>query len=105
MTVEFAGVDQSTINSVRRYYLLQRIRARRECSPTEPAWQWKQEHEPGTPLPEGFPLRAELAAPGYITYADLNGADELELRMNAGLSPYQAQAVLGELAELGNPDA
>lgn len=95
----------STINSVRRYYLLERMRARAEQSPTEPAWQWKQEHEPGTPLPEAFPMRAELAVPGYVTYADLNGADEAELRMHAGLTPWQAQAVLGELEEFGNPDA
>jgi hypothetical protein len=99
------GSDQSSINSVRRYYLLERIRARAQCSPTEPAWQYKQEHEPGTPLPEAFPMRAELALPGYITYADLNGADENELRQNCGLSPYQAQAVLGELEANGNPDA
>lgn len=105
MTVLVAGVSQSTINSVRRYYLLERIRARAENSPTEPAWQWKQEHEPGTPLPDSFPMRAELAVPGYITYADLNGADEIELRVNCGLSPYQAQTVLGELAANGNPDA
>lgn len=95
----------SSINSVRRYYLLQRHRARLELSPTEPAWQAKQEEEPATALPDAFPMRIELAGGGYTTYADLNGADEMELRIYAGLTPHQAQAVMNELAATGNPDA
>jgi hypothetical protein len=95
----------NTINSVRRYYLLERIRARADLSPTEPAWQYKQEHEAGTPLPATFPLVTRLAVPGYVTYADLNGADLAELRTNCGFTPREAQTVLDELTEHGNPDA
>lgn len=94
----------ATINSVRRYYLLERIRARAELSPTEPAWQYKQEHEAGTALPADFPVREKLVVSGYTTYADLNGADTNELRTNCGLTPREAQAVFDAIAETGNPD-
>lgn len=105
MPIAYASIDQSSINSVRRYYLLERLSARQRQSATEMVWQAKQEQEPGTVLPEDFPMRAQMAPIGYTTYADLNGADEMELRVNCGLSPWQARAVLGALSESGNPDA
>lgn len=93
----------SEINSVRRYYFSERLRARAERSPTEPAWQAKQEAEPGTPLPATFPMLEILAPVGYTTYADLWGADRNELQ-TAGLTSRQAEVVMLLLETSGNPD-
>ena len=94
----------NSINFPRRYYLLQRIRARADESPTEPAWQAKQKEQPGTPLPAAFPYRARLFAVGYETYADFIGADENELRVNVGLTPRECELVFGQIDDDGWPD-
>ncbi len=88
------------INRPRRHYLLKRLEARECDSALELVWRSKQEGEPGTPLPVGFPSSATLAANGYTTEEDLDGADEAELEATAGLRTYQATAVLSALAAL-----
>lgn len=88
------------ITTPRRYALLKRLYWRRMCEPDlEGVWRSKQEALPGTSLPEGFPLAARLAAEGYTTTEDLNGADKRELAA-AGFSPQEAQEILSALAEL-----
>jgi len=81
----------------RRYYLHKRLEARLfEDSDLETSWQAKQEAEPGVALSVGFPNRSELAAIGYTTTEDLDGADEAEL-VRAGLTQRQAQDVIAAL--------
>ncbi len=88
------------IKRPRRHYLLKRLEARAECSSLELAWRAKQEAEPGTALPTGFPSKATLADNGYTTEEDLDGADEAELEKTAGLRKYEATAALSALAAL-----
>lgn len=83
----------------RRYYLHKRIQARESCDDTELSWRAKQEAEPGTPLPATFPLLSQLAAAGYTTKEDLDGADTTELE-RIGLRKYEATSVLSALAAL-----
>jgi hypothetical protein len=85
----------------RRYCHRERMNARaRDEGALESAWRSKQEFQPGTPLPAGFPFLAELAAGGYETQEDLLGADRLELEAIALLSPRDADAVLAAYALL-----
>jgi hypothetical protein len=56
-----------------------------------------QEAQPGTELAEDFPSRADLAALGYTTVEDLDGADQDEL-VRAGLKPNQAKKIIAALA-------
>lgn len=85
------------IGSPRRYYLAKRQAARRdERKALELAWQAKQEAEPGVELAETYPAREALAAAGYTTTEDLDGADVDELRA-AGLSTKDAEAALAAL--------
>lgn len=86
--------------STRRYYLLKRIAAKAEGEATEGVWRHKQEQESGTALPANFPLKATLAAAGYSTEEDLDGADAAELTKNTGLSTQQANAVLAAVEDL-----
>lgn len=88
------------IKSTRRYYLLKRLYARRLAEDSERIWQAKQEAEPGTLLPAAFPHRAELAAVGYTTAADLDGADADELTETVGLSTREADAVIAAFEAL-----
>lgn len=84
----------------RRYYLLQRQQCQRaEEISAAGVWRWKQERQPGTALPETFPSLTRLAAAGYTTVEDLDGADEAELEA-AEFSLRDAQWILSELAEL-----
>lgn len=83
----------------RRFYLHKRLQARDECDDSERVWQAKQEAEPGVVLPAGFPLKTELAAAGYTTVEDLDGADEGEL-VKINLTSRQARAVLAALEPL-----
>lgn len=92
MTTEF--------KTKRRFFCLKRIAARADGDPLEGAWRHHQEQESGTALAATFPSRAALAAAGYSTQEDLDGADAAELRKNAGLSTQQAAAVLAGLAKL-----
>lgn len=91
------------IKRARRYYLLKRRHFGADGVDFEPslsgAYRFKQEAEPGTDLPAGFVLKAELAVLGYTTVEDLDGADEPEL-ITAGLSRMQARAVLQDLSAL-----
>ncbi len=87
--------------SARRHYLRKRFDAkdRREFALVS-LWRGKQEAEPGTPLPDDFPSREALAAVGYTTAEDLEGADCAELADYVRLSATQAAKVLAAHAEL-----
>jgi len=85
----------------RRYCLYKRMSANLLCNQaTAAVWQSKQEAEPGTTLPSGFPKKTELAAVGYVADEDLNGADCDELVDYARISRRDAQAVLTAYAAL-----
>ncbi|NUP08446.1 MAG: hypothetical protein HOW73_20545 [Polyangiaceae bacterium] len=90
----------SEVSNARRYYLLRYQFALDLCEATSHAWLTKHDEEPGTTLPEDFPLRAELALAHYTTTEDLEGADVAELRKRAGLTRSQAEAVLTAAAAL-----
>jgi len=66
----------------------------------ESVWRYKQEAQPGTALPASFPFRTALAAAGYTTIEDLNGADECELQEIALLGVFDAQAVIAAITTL-----
>lgn len=72
---------------------------RRELSLRD-VWHAKQDGEPGVALPAGFPTKDELAAAGYTTVEDIDGADVEELEDYVGISQFQATAVLTALAAL-----
>jgi hypothetical protein len=82
----------------RRYYLHKRLQARlyEGGDDSERVWQAKQEEQPGSALAETVPHRVELAALGYTTTEDLDGADVAELE-RAGLTQSQAKAVIAAL--------
>lgn len=95
----FCDPSQQVV-SVRRYYLLERLAARRrEDFAMSSVFRAKQEAEAATPLPIDFPSRAPLVAAGYSTVEDINGADIEEL-LCAKLTTKQAETVLTELAAL-----
>lgn len=85
--------------STRRYYLLKRLAARRDCL-EEGVWLALQNEQSGTALPDDFPYRAELAEAGYSTVQDLDGASPDELSEFANLFSTAAKAVLAALAAL-----
>lgn len=62
-------------------------------------WRWKQERQPGTALPDTFPLLTELDAAGYTTVEDLDGADVAEL-VRASFTSSQAKRILAALEPL-----
>lgn len=84
------------VGSARRYFLLKRHAALSEQSPTlAGVWRWRQEQEPATPLPAGFPFAELLAAAGYTAEEDLRGADADELLLAIpSLSSSDADSVL-----------
>jgi hypothetical protein len=85
------------VTNLRRFYLHKRIEARvYDDTDLDTVWQSKQESISGTPLAESFPNRTALAAIGYTTVEDLDGADEEEL-VRAGLSQHQATEVIAAL--------
>lgn len=68
------------VGSARRYFLLKRLAALKERLPAlAGVWRWRQEQEPATPLPAGFPFAELLTAAGYTAEEDLQGADADEL--------------------------
>jgi len=83
--------DMRRVPTPRRYFLLARQNAWDEG--VAAVWRAKQEAQPGTALPESFPARAALAAAGYTTVEDLDGANESELS-GAGLSTREARDVI-----------
>lgn len=86
-----------SVDSARRYCLLKRrASAQRLDVPLASAWHAKQLAEPGESLAEGFPLRARLAAAGYVAREDLLGATVEELQQ-AGFTSREAAAVLAAL--------
>jgi hypothetical protein len=86
---------------VRRYYLLKRLEARRTGdTPLDGVWRHKQESQPGTALPDAFPFRSQLAAVGYTTGADLDGAGVEELVDFVSLNPRDAATVVAAAAAL-----
>jgi hypothetical protein len=87
------------VGTVRRYYLLSARAARaRDEEALALAWEGKQRAEAGTPLPAfSASITAKLNAAGYLVREDVEGADEEELRAEAGLSPKEAAAVLAAL--------
>lgn len=84
------------VRSKRRFYLHKRLTNDYDMAAV---WRSKQEAEPGDALPAEFPLRAKLAAIGYTTVQDLDGADEHELR-RVGIAATDAAKVMAALAEL-----
>lgn len=87
--------------SRRRYCLYKRLSANTIGDTAIGAlWQYKQEAEPGTTLPDGFPNKTELAAFGYVADSDLDGADTCELEEYVGLTTQQAASVLAAAAAL-----
>ena len=88
------------LKTLRRIYLHKRILARLYETALEPVWQGKQEAEPGTLLGAGFPHAASLAAVGYKTREDLDGADSAELVDCVGLSRREAEAVIAAFEAL-----
>lgn len=89
----------ATLGTPRRFYLSKRTEARIFCDDSEFVWKAKQEAQPGTPLPEDFPLASQLAELGYTTREDLDGADEDELT-RLGIGSRGARQVLAALAAL-----
>lgn len=89
------------VNSARRFYLLQAqfLEGDRNSESLKQVWWGKQEGQPGTAFPAGFPFQAELIAAHYKALEDLNGADQEEL-INQGLKFFQAKAVLAAFAEI-----
>lgn len=89
------------INSVRRHRLLKRLAAGVAGDTALAAvWRAKQEATPATALPVGFPQATALAAAGYSTVEDIDGADADELVANTSLSTREADAVLTALAAI-----
>lgn len=85
----------------RRYYLHKRLFSNAICDlALRDVWRAKQEAEPGTALPSGFPHKAALEAAGYTTVQDIDGADQDELRKYVSLRPYEADAVIAAAAAL-----
>lgn len=89
-----AEVGMAEIRNVRRYYLHKRLTAEGDLGSS---WQAKQEAEPGTPLEDGFPFKADLASVGYTTEEDLDGADQAELE-RVGFKANQAKKIIAALA-------
>lgn len=98
----------SGVGTVRRYLLCkERMALEEDREEIALAFRGKRTEGPGTPLPDNFPARAELAAatPSYTTVEDLTDpthertatVDEL---VTAGLKRKQAQAVIAALEEL-----
>lgn len=87
-------VGMSEIRNVRRFYLHKRLQS---AADDANVWQSKQESEPGTPLADGFPHKSDLAAVGYTTEEDLDGADQAELE-RAGFKANQAKKIIAALA-------
>lgn len=85
--------------TVRRYYLLKRLAARRMCE-EEGVWISKQEGQPGTSLPPDFPFRAQLVEAGYSTSEDVDGASLDELYEFVGLFALEAATVIAAVAAL-----
>lgn len=85
----------------RRYYLRERQQAvRAEEWDLSGVWRSKQQGQPGVALPASFPMLVQLAAQGYTTVEDLDGADEAELAANGEFSVRQAAEILAALAAL-----
>lgn len=91
----------SPFQTVRRYYLKNRVLARQAGEfAISSVWHANQEEQPGTALPVGFPSLTALAAAGYTTAQDLEGADAAELVEWACISNSAARAVLAAYAAL-----
>ena len=91
----------STVTHPRRYYLLKKQAARALYDDgLAMLWQFKQESESGTDLPDDFPNLTALDAAGYSTIEDLTGAGSIELMQEVGLTHRQADAVIAALAAL-----
>lgn len=89
-----------SIERPRRYYLGKRLHAAMVGDRGwADVWKAKQEEQPGTALPDGFPSRSKLAAVGYEAIEDVDGATVEELQLQAGLSTREASAVLAAIEE------
>lgn len=87
--------------SIRHHYLRRRLNADAVGDLAErDVWRGKQEGQPGTPLASTFPFYTRLAAVGYTTKEDLDGADSDELMRSIGLNQRDADAVVAAFAKL-----
>lgn len=90
------------IGSLRRFYLLKRITARKlDDLALSAVWHSKQEEIAATELPAGFPKKTELATAGYVALEDITTeCDADELIQYADLSRRDADAVIAAFAAL-----
>jgi hypothetical protein len=92
-------VTTAEVRSPRRYFLLKQ-RSHLDTDPElSSAFKAKHDAEPGTAFPETIPSQAALAAGGYTTVEDADGADVDELVTWAALNRREAEAVLAAIAE------
>ena len=93
-------MPEPSLKTARRYYLGKRREAAAlDQYAVSDVWGAKQEAEPGTVLPSGFPVASKLALLNYTTVQDIDGANEEELRC-AGLTSREATAVIAALQPL-----
>lgn len=91
----------SPFQTLRRFYLKKRTMARLNGDlALSSVWHARQEEQAGTALPVGFPAATELAAAGYTTAEDLDGATCEELVEWALISSRAARSVLAAYAAL-----
>lgn len=89
------------VRCARRYFLLNALSAELvDDRGLASAWRSKQQDQPGTPLPAGFPFRSELAEVGYTAVEDLDGADARELEQTTDLPTEHIEAILKALEAL-----
>lgn len=91
----------SGFQTLRRCYLKRRVLARQADRLAESSvWQAHQEEQESQLLPDGFPSKDALAAAGYTTAGDLEGATTDELQEWARLSNSAAKAVIAAYAAI-----
>jgi hypothetical protein len=91
----------SGFQTLRRFYLKKRHMARLSSEwALSSVWQSHQEEQSSPALPASFPALSDLAAAGYTTSGDLEGATEAELVEWARLTSKAARTVLAAYAAL-----
>jgi hypothetical protein len=99
-------VLEAGIKRPRRYYLHKRkmvpMLDPEGVGAVDAFWKYKQEAEPGLPLPAEFPYRERLAVAFYTTVEDIDGADTDELQ-KARFTRLEAQLIIVEAEKLMLP--
>jgi len=94
-----AGPTGPVLGTPRRYYLAKRHYWYDLCDDLWLSWKYKQEQEPGTPLPADFPHLEELADDGYETIEDLAGSTVSEFE-DRGFSLSDSEEIVAAFAAL-----